>query len=45
MHQLLQNKLVLTEDKIIDALTIAQNLRPDRYTILKEVKMTEGKSA
>ena len=26
------------------ALTIAQSLRPDRYTILKEVKMTENKA-
>jgi len=26
------------------ALTIAQSLRPERYTILKEVNMTEKKS-
>ena len=26
------------------ALTIAQSLRPERYTILKEVKMTENKA-
>jgi len=30
----------LTEETVVEALTIAQELRPDRYTILKEVKMT-----
>ena len=34
----------LTEDQIIDALVIAQDLRPERYTILKEVEMTERKA-
>ena len=33
----------LTEEIVIDALTIAQDLRPERYTILKETKMTERK--
>ena len=40
-HQQLQNKLVLKTRKLIEALTIAQDLRPERYTILKEIKMTE----
>ena len=31
----------LNPDEIIKALTIAQELRPERYTILKEIKMTE----
>ena len=31
----------LKPDVIIEALMIAQELRPERYTILKEVKMTE----
>lgn len=34
----------LTEEQIIDALVIAQDLRPERYTILKEVEMTERKA-
>ena len=34
----------LTDDQIIDALVIAQDLRPERYTILKEVEMTERKA-
>ncbi|NND87312.1 MAG: iron-containing alcohol dehydrogenase [Nitrosopumilus sp.] len=34
----------LTKDQIIDALVIAQGLRPERYTILKEVEMTEKKA-
>jgi glycerol-1-phosphate dehydrogenase [NAD(P)+] len=34
----------LTEDQIIDALVIAQDLRPERYTILKEGEMTERKA-
>ncbi len=34
----------VTEDQIIDALVIAQDLRPERYTILKEVEMTERKA-
>ena len=34
----------LTEDQIIDALVIAQDLRPERYTILKEIEMTERKA-
>lgn len=34
----------LKSDVIINALTIAQKLRPERYTILKEVKMTEKKA-
>ncbi|MDC4231702.1 MAG: NAD(P)-dependent glycerol-1-phosphate dehydrogenase [Nitrosopumilus sp.] len=34
----------LNEDQIVDALIIAQDLRPERYTILKEVEMTERKA-
>ncbi len=34
----------LTEEQIVDALVIAQDLRPERYTILKEVDMTERKA-
>ena len=34
----------LKPDVIIKALTIAQELRPERYTILKENKMTEKKA-
>lgn len=34
----------LTEEMIIEALTIAQDLRPERYTILKEIKMTDKKA-
>jgi len=34
----------LTDEQIIDALIIAQDLRPERYTILKEVEMTERKA-
>ena len=34
----------LKEDEVINALVIAQNLRPERYTILKEVEMTERKA-
>jgi len=31
----------LNDKEVIDALMNAQNLRPERYTILKEIKMTE----
>jgi glycerol-1-phosphate dehydrogenase [NAD(P)+] len=34
----------LKPDVIIKALTIAQGLRPERYTILKEIKMTEKRA-
>ena len=34
----------LKSEQIIDALVIAQDLRPERYTILKEVEMTERKA-
>jgi len=34
----------LSEEQIIDALMIAQDLRPDRYTILKEIEMTERRA-
>ena len=34
----------LTEEMVIEALTIAQELRPERFTILKEIKMTEKKA-
>ena len=34
----------LKEDEVVNALVIAQNLRPERYTILKEVEMTERKA-
>lgn len=34
----------LEPDVIIKALTIAQDLRPKRYTILKEIKMTEKRA-
>ena len=31
----------LKDEEIVDALMIAQELRPERYTILKQVEMTE----
>ena len=34
----------VTKDQVIDALVIAQDLRPERYTILKEIEMTEQKA-
>ena len=34
----------LKEEQVIDALVIAQELRPERYTILKEIEMTERKA-
>ncbi|MFB5635346.1 MAG: sn-glycerol-1-phosphate dehydrogenase [Nitrosopumilus sp.] len=34
----------LSEDQIVDALMIAQDLRPERYTILKEIEMTERRA-
>jgi len=34
----------LSEEQIIDALMIAQDLRPERYTILKEIEMTERRA-
>ena len=34
----------LTEEMVIEALTIAQDLRPERYTILKEIEMTDKKA-
>jgi len=34
----------LNEEQIIDALMIAQDLRPERYTILKEIEMTERRA-
>lgn len=34
----------LKEDEVVNALVIAQDLRPERYTILKEVEMTERKA-
>jgi glycerol-1-phosphate dehydrogenase [NAD(P)+] len=34
----------LKDEQIIDALVIAQDLRPERYTILKEIEMTERKA-
>jgi len=34
----------LKPDVIIKALTMAQELRPERYTILKEIKMTEKRA-
>ena len=34
----------LTSEEIVKALVIAQELRPERYTILKENKMTEKKA-
>jgi len=34
----------LNEEQIIDALVIAQDLRPERYTVLKEIEMTERKA-
>lgn len=34
----------ITEEQIIDALMIAQDLRPERYTILKEIQMTERRA-
>ncbi len=34
----------LTEEMVIKALTIAQDLRPERYTVLKEIKMTDRKA-
>ena len=38
-------QIELKPDVIVKALTIAQELRPERYTILKENKMTEKKAA
>jgi len=35
----------LKPDVIIKALTMAQGLRPERYTILKEIKMTEKRAS
>ena len=37
-------QLGLEPDVIVRALTIAQGLRPERYTILKEIKMTEKRA-
>jgi glycerol-1-phosphate dehydrogenase [NAD(P)+] len=34
----------LKDEEVIEALTIAQDLRPERYTILKEVEMTQQKA-
>lgn len=34
----------LKDNEVIDALMIAQDLRPERYTILKEIEMTERKA-
>ena len=34
----------LKEEQIVDALMIAQDLRPERYTILKEIEMTERRA-
>ena len=34
----------LKKEQIIEALVIAQDLRPERYTILKEIKMTERRA-
>jgi len=34
----------LKDEQIIDALVIAQDLRPERYTILKEIEITERKA-
>ena len=34
----------LKESEVIDALVIAQDLRPERYTILKEFEMTERRA-
>lgn len=34
----------LKQEEIVDALMMAQDLRPERYTILKEVEMTERKA-
>lgn len=35
----------LKQEEIVDALVMAQDLRPERYTILKEVEMTQRKAA
>ena len=34
----------VTPEQVIDALMIAQDLRPERYTILKEIDMTEKRA-
>ena len=34
----------IEEEQIIEALMIAQDLRPERYTILKEIEMTERRA-
>ena len=34
----------LKKEQIIEALMIAQDLRPERYTILKEIEMTERRA-
>ena len=38
------DEIGLEPDILIEALTIAQSLRPERYTILKQHKMTESKA-
>ena len=38
------NEIGLRSDILAKALTIAQSLRPKRYTILKEANMTEKKA-
>ena len=34
----------VTPEQVVDALMIAQDLRPERYTILKEIEMTERRA-
>ncbi|MFB5639931.1 MAG: glycerol-1-phosphate dehydrogenase, partial [Nitrosopumilus sp.] len=34
----------LSDEQVVDALMIAQDLRPERYTILKEIEMTERRA-
>ena len=34
----------ITEEQVVNALMIAQDLRPERYTILKEIQMTERRA-
>jgi len=34
----------VSPEQVVDALMIAQDLRPERYTILKEIDMTERRA-
>lgn len=44
MHLLQVKQVGLKSNEVVNALMIAQELRPERYTILKEIEMTEKKA-